>query len=86
MTWWSLSFIAKARRRGKRVPEDIRVIGYDGTETTRNLLPELTTIQQPIQEIARSSIELLIKEIEGGFSDVPRETYLPVKLIEASTA
>jgi LacI family sucrose operon transcriptional repressor len=80
------SFIAKARRRGKRVPEDIRVIGYDGTETTRNLLPELTTIQQPIQEIARSSIELLIKEIEGGFSDVPRETYLPVKLIEASTA
>ncbi len=80
------SFIAEARRRGKRVPEDIRVVGYDGTETTRNLLPELTTIQQPIQEIARSSIELLIKEIEGGYSDVPRETYLPVKLIKASTA
>jgi LacI family transcriptional regulator, sucrose operon repressor len=78
-------FIAEARRRGRRVPEDIKVIGFDGTETATMLLPELTTIRQSIPLIAKTAIELLIKEIEGQYDELPRETYLPVELVEGGT-
>ncbi|WP_314002005.1 LacI family DNA-binding transcriptional regulator [uncultured Paenibacillus sp.] len=80
------SFISEARRRGKSIPDEIKVVGYDGTETALMLLPELTTIRQPISLIAQSAIDLLIKEIEGQFGDLPHETYLPVELVEGSTA
>ncbi|OAB47145.1 LacI family DNA-binding transcriptional regulator [Paenibacillus antarcticus] len=79
------SFIAEARKRGKDIPNDIKVVGYDGTETCQILLPELTTIRQPIALIAKTAVELLIKEIEGEYHDLPLETYLPVELIEGNT-
>jgi LacI family sucrose operon transcriptional repressor len=76
----------EAKRHGKDVPSQIKVVGYDGTETVQTLLPELTTIQQPIASIAKTAIDILLKEIEGEFSDFSLETRLPVKLIEGTTA
>ncbi|MGJ9384192.1 LacI family DNA-binding transcriptional regulator [Salipaludibacillus sp. CF4.18] len=75
----------EAKIRKVNIPSDFKVIGYDGTETTRLLLPELSTIQQPIKEIAEKTIEILIKEIneEGDHSQM--ETILPVRLIEGET-
>ena len=46
-------------------------MGYDGTEASQTLLPGLTTIQQPIESIAQTAIDILLKEIEGEFSNVP---------------
>lgn len=82
---FAASFITEAKKRGLDVPGQVKVVGYDGTETTQILLPELTTIQQPIALIAKTAIELLVKEIEGDFSEIPLETRLPVKLIEGTT-
>lgn len=82
---FAASFITEAKKRGLDVPGQVKVVGYDGTETTQILLPELTTIQQPIASIAKTAIELLVKEIEGDFSEIPLETRLPVKLIEGTT-
>lgn len=61
------------------------MIGYDGTETVKAILPELTTIQQPIDSIAKVAIDILSKEIEGEFNNIEFETYLPVKLLEDGT-
>ncbi len=52
------------------------MIGYDGTETVQSVLPDLTTIQQPIELISKTAIEILAKEIEGEFDDLPLETCL----------
>lgn len=79
------AFINQARKRGKDIPKDIKVIGYDGTETCQRLLPELTTIKQPIEIIARTSIEILIKEIEHKFDKIPSKICLPVKLLVGET-
>jgi LacI family sucrose operon transcriptional repressor len=83
---FAASFITEAKKRGFDVPGQVKVVGYDGTETTQILLPELTTIQQPIASIAKTAVELLIKGIEGDFHNIPLETRLPVKLLEGSTA
>jgi LacI family transcriptional regulator, sucrose operon repressor len=82
---FAASFITAAKRYGKKIPEDIKVIGYDGTETVRTVLPDLTTIRQPIEMIAKEAINILLKEIEGEFTDSLHETKLPISLIEGST-
>lgn len=83
---FAASFITMAKKMGKNVPEQIKVIGYDGTESVQAFLPELTTIQQPISAIAETALELLLKEIEGDFTTLPLETRLPVKLLKGTTA
>ena len=83
--FFAASFINEARKRGKRIPEDIKVVGYDGTETSRSLLPNLTTIKQPIELIARKSIEVLIEEIEEDYTNKKAKIALPVLLLEGKT-
>ena len=79
------AFINEARKRGRKIPQDLKIVGYDGTETIRNILPDLTTIKQPIKLIAKTSIDLLIKKIEGDFSNIESKIALPVSLIEGRT-
>ena len=84
MTSWPLQSSPKQKRR-KDIPGQLKVIGYDGTEAVQSILPELTTIQQPIELISKTAIEILSKAIEGEFDDLPLETYLPVQLLEGET-
>lgn len=80
------SVLTEAANIGKNVPNDLKVIGYDGTETIRICLPYLTTIQQPIQQIAEKSISMLIEQIEGKHFESHLEETLPVILKAGSTA
>lgn len=82
---FAASFITEAKKRGKKIPDQVKVVGYDGTETGQILLPELTTVQQPISLIAKTAIDILLKKIEGECEDVPLETRLPIKLLEGTT-
>ena len=51
---------------GRRVPEDIAVIGFDGLELICNLVyPSLTSVKQPIEEIAELACSLLVKKLKG---------------------
>ncbi|WP_257348251.1 LacI family DNA-binding transcriptional regulator [Pseudalkalibacillus decolorationis] len=75
----------EAKDRNINIPTDLKVVGYDGTETTRLLLPELSTVQQPIKEIAEKAIELLVKQMDDKDDDIQLETILPGKLIEGET-
>ena len=54
-----------ARTRNLSVPTDLSIIGFDGTETMRRALPHLATIRQPIEEIARAAVSILLDQIEG---------------------
>ena len=47
------------------VPQQLKVIGYDGTQFVQTFIPELTTIQQPIKEIAVLTVDLLLQKIDG---------------------
>lgn len=51
---------------GKKVPEDIAVVGFDGTDLICNLVhPSLTSVKQPIEEIAELACSLLVKKLNG---------------------
>ena len=65
------------------IPEDLRVVGYDGANATRILLPQLTTIQQPINQMAAVAVEMLQSRING---DKVTSQMLPVKILDGGTA
>lgn len=51
---------------GLKIPEDISILGFDGISLTRFCTPSLCTLMQPQQEIARTSVKLLLAQITGG--------------------
>lgn len=57
--------VAAAHMLGLNVPEDVSIAGFDDTELATNIWPELTTIQQPIVEMSRQAVELLIAVIRN---------------------
>lgn len=50
---------------GKRVPEDYSVAGYDGMDISFYYHPSITTIRQPVEEMAEESIRILFELIDG---------------------
>ncbi|QRG08862.1 LacI family DNA-binding transcriptional regulator [Xanthobacter dioxanivorans] len=53
------------QRKGLRVPEDIAVAGFGGFDFARHLIPSLTTVDIPRQEIGRRAAQILLDRIEG---------------------
>jgi len=58
--------VAVAHRRHLDVPVDLSVCGFDDTAIASTIWPELTTIRQPIAEMARCAVDLLGNELRGG--------------------
>jgi LacI family transcriptional regulator len=57
--------MAVAHRRGLDVPGDLSVTGFDDTPLATTVWPELTTVRQPIAEMAREAVLLLVEQIRG---------------------
>lgn len=58
--------VAVAHRRGLDVPGDLTVCGFDDTTLATAIWPELTTIHQPIADMSRKAVELLVSTIRQG--------------------
>lgn len=63
-----------------RIPEDISVAGYDGMEIGEYYNPKLTTIKQPVEEMAREAIHLLFEVIAG--REEHRQIIFSAELVE----
>lgn len=55
--------VSVAHRRGMEVPGDLSVVGFDDTSASTMVWPELTTIHQPVAEMADTAIDILLREI-----------------------
>ena len=73
------SFILQqAARLGRRVPRDLKVVGFNDNPLAAMLSPALTSVRQPLAEMCEAAVDLLIRQING--EKVPTETVLPVSL------
>lgn len=74
-------------RLGRRVPEDISVIGFDNLRFTEHLVPPLTTVDQPKGEMGRRAVELLLERIELKLErGARREVFQPHLVVRGSCA
>jgi LacI family transcriptional regulator len=60
----AIGAIRALRDLGKNVPEDVSVIGFDGIDLSRFTIPRLTTVEQPVEEIALRSVNMLLDMME----------------------
>ncbi|MDW8319765.1 MAG: LacI family DNA-binding transcriptional regulator [Armatimonadota bacterium] len=70
---------------GLHVPEDVAIIGYDGTPFTQLTEPPLSTVEQPASEMGRVAARLLIEVIDG-YTPSERVVKLPVRLAARSSS
>lgn len=75
--------VAQAAKRGIRVPRDLKIVGYDGNEITRMISPQVTTIRQNLPMLARISVDVLEKRIEG--EETESRYLVPVQLEKGGT-
>ncbi len=62
---YALGAYAGARDAGYRVPDGLSVVGFDDIMLAEIIEPPLTTVRQPLKEMMRIAVDLLIGRIEG---------------------
>ncbi|TML71889.1 MAG: hypothetical protein E6G11_06450 [Actinobacteria bacterium] len=60
----AIGTIAAARTRGLRVPQDVSVVGFDDIEHATIVTPSLTTVRQPLEEMGRMAVSILMRLLE----------------------
>ncbi|MFB7948570.1 LacI family DNA-binding transcriptional regulator [Kitasatospora phosalacinea] len=71
------------RRRGRRVPEDVAVIGFDDLAGARVSSPPLTTVHQPVRALGHEMARMLVAAVEG---QDPSPLILPTRLTVRESA
>ncbi len=74
-----------AHEMGLEIPTDLSVAGFDDVPLAAQLWPSLTTIRQPIEEMARRATELLLHELRGHVGDEPEKIIESTLVVRDST-
>src|SRR3954470_9554232 len=80
----ALGVLRALHELGRRIPEDISVVGFDDIPEAAYFTPPLTTVRQRFDEIGRRSLALLLEQIEDG-ARRPGETVAPELVVRASS-
>jgi DNA-binding LacI/PurR family transcriptional regulator len=78
----ALSVLAAA---GKRVPQDVAIVGYDDSPVATSTQPHLSSVRQPIEEMGREVARLLIEAVEGT-DRVQRRVILATELVKRASS
>ena len=76
----ALGVLAAAHRLGLAVPQDLSVAGFDDSQAASLVWPPLTTVRQPMAEMARTAVEMLIGAAGDG-GEPPLHLVLPHELV-----
>jgi LacI family transcriptional regulator len=75
-----LGVLRAARQRGVRVPEDLSIVGFDDIKYATIVSPTLTTVRQPLAEMGRTGVSLLLRLLEEPRA-VTHRIELPTRLV-----
>ncbi|MFL5980859.1 MAG: LacI family DNA-binding transcriptional regulator [Gaiellaceae bacterium] len=82
----AIGVLQEAAAQGLRVPEDLSVVGFDGIEAAAWTSPPLTTVEQPIEEIAETAVNALQSLIADPQKPLPDYTFRPRLKVRGSTS
>ena len=68
------------RSAGRRIPEDVAIVGFDDSQIAATSDPPLTSVRQPIEEMGREMVRLLLEHTADPGS-VPRKVILATQLV-----
>jgi DNA-binding LacI/PurR family transcriptional regulator len=65
---------------GRKVPEDVAIIGFDDTTLAKSTTPPLSSIRQPIEEMGREAVSVLVREMDEP-GELPRQVVFATELV-----
>ncbi|MGX2997058.1 LacI family DNA-binding transcriptional regulator [Streptomyces sp. JNUCC 64] len=78
------------RARGRRIPDDVALVGFDDSAIARHMDPPLTSVRQPIEDMGRRMIDILLEEIAKDprvrRRGPGRQVVLPTQLVARSSS
>jgi len=74
------------RHYGRRVPQDVALIGFDDSVIAQHTDPALTSVDQPIAEMGREMVRLLLAKLDGDDDGGDTELVLPTRLVIRGSA
>jgi DNA-binding LacI/PurR family transcriptional regulator len=82
----ALGILRAMHERGRRVPEDVSVIGFDDVPEAEFFIPPLTTVRQDFAAVAREALDLLLAQVVDGATADTRRTIAPTLISRGSVA
>ena len=82
----AIGVMLEAAAHGLEVPGDLSVVGFDGIAASRWTQPPLTTVEQPIRDIAETAVDALQSLIQNPDRPLPNFVFRPRLRLGASTA
>ena len=83
----ALSLIRAMHEQGRRVPQDVSVVGFDGLDLGEFSFPQLTTVRQDFTRHGREMVGLVLEQVASGLMDGSRSIIVPTELVlRGSTA
>ncbi|MBD0329573.1 MAG: LacI family DNA-binding transcriptional regulator [Thermoleophilia bacterium] len=77
----ALGALGELAARGLRVPDDVSVCGFDDVFPAALVSPSLTTVHQPLHEIGRAAVDILLARIAGEMPEGPARRLFPTELV-----
>jgi LacI family transcriptional regulator len=75
-----------ARTRGLRLPEDLSIVGFDDTPEAEAAHPGLTTVYQPLKELGRMAVDVLVRPLDNHQIEPPHVELATQLIVRSSTA
>ena len=82
----AIGAVQAARARGLSVPRDLSIVGFDDIEHTTIVTPQLTTVRQPLAEMGRMAVSILVRLLEKQRSETLRVELATRLVVRESTA
>ncbi|MET9628890.1 LacI family DNA-binding transcriptional regulator [Lentzea sp. NPDC006480] len=82
----ALGVLRAMHERGRRVPHDVSVVGFDDVPEAAYFIPPLTTVRPDFAAVARETLSLLLEQVSEGESARSRRTIAPVLVQRESVA
>lgn len=81
----AVGVLRELQAAGRRVPDDVAVVGFDDAPYAEHTSPPLTTVRQPLEEMARQMCDLLLRQIDGNPTG-DQQLVLPTELVIRDSA
>ncbi len=81
----AIGLIRALHEGGRRVPEDVSVVGFDGITVGEFIHPPLTTVRQDFSEIGHGLVELVLGQLRDFDLSLPFRTVIPTELVVRCT-
>ena len=80
----AVACMAVAEKRGIQIPEELKIIGYDGLDIGKFVNPPLTTVKQNIPQMAKCCVDTIMHLLDGD-TEIEMKQICDVELIKGGT-